>query len=190
MSISEKILRACVAVLFLAAPGCQEMHELSKIDPLVGAPRPGAEQLVDVAPGNAASGGANGQSGSSGPSQSTVASSSSAPTSQALVHFVSYAPPPDASGAVASATVGQQGANGVASSPASSPASGLASPSWLAGESRPSGRRWDDLFVARGQTPARSVFVSDRVLMGAIVIAAIVIPYAIHDSRQPNPPHQ
>jgi hypothetical protein len=44
--------------------------------------------------------------------------------------------------------------------------------------------------VTRGQTPVRSVFLSDRAIIFGIVAAAIVIPFAVHDSRQPNPPMQ
>ncbi len=42
--------------------------------------------------------------------------------------------------------------------------------------------------ITRGQTPLRNVFVSDRFIVGAIVVAAVVIPFAVHDSRQANPP--
>ena len=42
--------------------------------------------------------------------------------------------------------------------------------------------------VMRGQTPLRDFFVSDRFIMASVIIAAIVIPFAIHDLRQPLPP--
>ena len=42
--------------------------------------------------------------------------------------------------------------------------------------------------ITRGQTPLRSVFLSDRFIVGAVVVAAVVIPFALYDSRQPNPP--
>lgn len=41
--------------------------------------------------------------------------------------------------------------------------------------------------VMRGQTPARDFFLSDRFIMASIMIAAVVIPFAVHDSRQPLP---
>jgi hypothetical protein len=44
--------------------------------------------------------------------------------------------------------------------------------------------------IMRGQTPLRDFFVSDRFLVASIVVAAIVIPFAVHDSRQPLPPQQ
>jgi hypothetical protein len=43
--------------------------------------------------------------------------------------------------------------------------------------------------IMRGQTPMRDFFVSDRFIMASVVIAAVVIPFAVHDSRQPLPPH-
>ncbi len=43
--------------------------------------------------------------------------------------------------------------------------------------------------VMRGQTPLHDFFVSDRFLVASMVIAALVIPFAVHDSREPNPPH-
>lgn len=41
--------------------------------------------------------------------------------------------------------------------------------------------------VMRGQTPARDFFLSDRFIAAAVIISAIVIPFAVHDSRQPLP---
>ena len=43
--------------------------------------------------------------------------------------------------------------------------------------------------MTRGQTPLRSVFASDAFLMAVVIAAAVVIPFAVHDSRLPNPPN-
>ncbi len=166
-----KFARASLAVLISVALGCQEMHTISKYDPLI---------RNDAHPSDAELAAGTQRLG---PSQSGPSANDPAPNgpTPSVVHRVSYAPS-DSSPAVAASDSGASSAVSVAAAPAK--------PSWLAASSSgPSGKPWNDLFVTRGQGPLRDAFISDRALMAAVVICAIVIPFAVHDSRQPNPPN-
>jgi hypothetical protein len=152
-----------MALLLCAAIGCQELHEASKYDPLLWRkpPSSGTERAL-----------------ASAPAAPRLPSQDAEPN----LHYVSYAPSdatPTAdrsSGAVTSLTATTSGPNeGSSSSP-------------LGQNSRASNGKWSDSLVVRGQTPLRQVFASDRVILASIVIAAIIIPIAIYDARQPNPP--